>query len=167
MKKYRVLFATLLSYMYIPMFCVTAFANSSWRWISETRPYDVLPFVVVGTLLIEILGVCLLNKTKAFYKVCFFVSVGNILSFAAPYLFLRIIPDAIYTYEQMLEHTPFYTVGIAYLLVTLAVEVPTVYYALKKSVQNKKRLLLTVIGANVLTTVFTAIVERVFCAGTW
>ena len=167
MKRYRRIFALLMTGMFMLILCEAVFANSSWRWISETRPYDVLPFVVVGTLLIEIFCVCLLNKIKEIYKVCFFVSVGNILSFAAPYLFLQIIPDAIYTYEQMLEHTPFYTVGIAYLLVTLAVEVPTVYFALKKSAQNKRILLFTVIGANVLTTVSTAIVERVFCTGTW
>lgn len=167
MKRYRLLSAMLLSGMCMWMLCGTAFANSSWRWISETRPYDVLPFVVVSTLLIEILGVCLFNGIKEIHKVCFFVSIGNILSFAAPYLFLLIFPDALYTFEQMLEHTPFYTVGLAYLLVTLAVEVPTVYFAFKKSVQNKTRLLFTVIGANVLTTVATSIVERVLCAGTW
>lgn len=32
-------------------------ANSSWVWISERRPYDLLPMVIVVTLVIEILGI--------------------------------------------------------------------------------------------------------------
>lgn len=32
---------------------VRVYANSSWVWISETRPFDVLPWVAAVTILIE------------------------------------------------------------------------------------------------------------------
>lgn len=166
MKKYKVLSFLLLAFIFVFICPLNVFANSSWRWISETRPYDVLPFVVILTLVIECLSVCFIAKVKNIPKLIFVVLLANILSFAAPYLFLFIIPS-LYTFEQTLEHTPFYIVGITYLFITLAVEIPTVYFTLKKSSPNPQKLLFTIIGVNVLTTILTAIIERIFCTGSW
>ena len=47
-----------------PMILTTAYANSSWHWISSTRPVDILPVVIVTTLLIESVIVIKLSKVK-------------------------------------------------------------------------------------------------------
>lgn len=45
-----------------------AFADSSWYWISEKRPWDILPWVAIATILIETLAIWLIPKTKQFIK---------------------------------------------------------------------------------------------------
>lgn len=145
---------------------VTAYANSSWHWISRTRPYMLLPAVIVVTLAVEILAVRRMCQKEASGKVVAYVVLGNLLSFAAPYLLAAIIPE-IYTFSQMLEHTPFYTVGFIYLLMTLVIETPLVYGTVQAQSANKRGLLTAILLANVATTGFTAVVERVFCSGSW
>ena len=162
----KFLLTLLFCFIFLSVFPVTVFANSSWYWISETRPHDVLPFVIVLTLAIEILSIYFIPKTKNLPKVISLIFLANLFSFSAPYLFLYITPS-LYSFEQTLKHTPFYTVGAVFLLVTLIVEVPTVYFALKKSSAKTKMLLFTVIGTNVITTLFTAVIERVVCRGSW
>ncbi len=46
------------------LFPAAVFANSSWVWISEKRPYDLLPFVIAGTLIIEIAVIYRIPKMK-------------------------------------------------------------------------------------------------------
>ena len=50
MKRRLIVLWVMLMMCLLPM---TASANSSWRWLSEARPYDVLPFVAVITITIE------------------------------------------------------------------------------------------------------------------
>ena len=153
----------------IMLFCLIptiVYANSSWRWISEKRPYDVLPFVIVFTLIIETLSVIFIagvkqNKQKAFI----IILIGNLLSFATPYI--SAATDEIYTFSQMLEHLPFYTVSFWYLAITLIIEIPIVYNGLKNNAKSKKLLLLTIIFSNILTTLMTYGAERLFCYGEW
>lgn len=169
MKKHTVITSVLLSFMIVCLFPLTALANSSWVWISETRPLDVLPWVVIVTLLVETLAIIYIAKIRKLPKVLGFVVVSNLCSFAAPYLFVYLgcLSEQLYTFSQTLEHTPFYTVGIGYLLMTLIVEVPFVYAALREEAEHKTRLVWVIVGANVLTTLITAITERVFCQGSW
>lgn len=143
----------------------TAMANSSWVWISETRPWDVLPFVIAGTLLIETLAITLIPKVKKPSKVFAVVLLGNALSFAAPYLFYLL--DPVKPFAQTLESLPTYTVGFLFLLLTVAVEAPMDYFALQKDAANKRALLWTIIGSNAVTTGLTALAERTLCHGHW
>ena len=46
----RILIVIMVLMMLLP---VNAFADSSWVWISEKRPFDILPWVALGTILIE------------------------------------------------------------------------------------------------------------------
>ena len=153
---------------------ITASANSSWVWISKTRPYDLLPFVIAGTLLIEIFAVRFVAGIKNFIKIIPVTVISNLVSFAAPYLFMFIsvqrenstISDGIpFTLEDTLEKLPFYTVGLAFLFMTLACELPIVYIVLKKETEHRKKLALAIIGSNLLTTILTAVVERTLCYG--
>lgn len=167
MKKHKLFTNTTTIFLLFSGFIFTASANSSWTWISETRPYDVLPFVALATLLIETVGYTLWLKTENFYRTFSGVVIGNLISFAVPYIgYSNTTPYAgYYTLTQILNRGPFYTVGAAFLLVTVLIELPFMYFWLKKEVTNKKKLVAAAVILNTVTTVMVAIVERVFCEG--
>lgn len=169
MNRYKTISSTVITTMLIFIFSLTAFANSSWVWISETRPYDVLPFVAAATLLIETAALNLILKIGNWHKVFTGILIGNLISFAVPYIgYSNTTPYADYlSLIEILNRGPFYTVGAAFLIITVAVELPFMYLWLKKDVQNKKLLVLVTIVANVVTTAMVALVERVLCEGHW
>ena len=169
MKKYKLFSMPVISVLGISIFSMLASANSSWVWISETRPYDILPFVIIGTLLIETVAVNLVCKVGNWYKTFFAVLVGNIISFIAPYIGYSnsLYGQMGYTLSQIIDRGPYYTVGAAFLLLTLIVELPIVYFLLKKDADNKKKLALCIVLANIVTTVLVAVVERTLCYGRW
>lgn len=164
MKRYQASSSMLLVGILALCLPVVARADSSWVWISETRPYDVLPFVVVGTLLIETLGIWLIPRVKKPLKVFCVTCLGNVLSFAVPYVLCLFNP--VYDFAQVME-SHFYTVGVVFLVVTIAIEVPIEYYLLRKETDRPKALLCAVILCNVITTVAVAAVERTLCYGWW
>ena len=168
-KRYNSFSAFVVCIIFSLAFPMHAYADSSWHWISDTRPYDVLPYVIVMTLAIETFSVVLLGKVPRIGKVFCFVAIANILSYLAPYLFwywFGFQGDGIYrTYAEFMEHWPVFTVGILYTIMTLAVEVPVVYKALKKDTENRKRLLWVIIAANLVTTLITYLCEHHFCNG--
>ena len=171
MKKGRIYFGVILCALLLPL---TVQANSSWHWLTKTRPYYLLPVAIVVTLLAEILAINYIPKIKKPLKVAAFVTVGNLLSFTAPYV-LWIIDqinlfgaDGIsdyFTYYTAFQ--PSYTVGFDYFLITILVEGPIVYLGLRKNVSSKKALILTTIAVNAATTVFVAVLERLLCRGAW
>jgi len=60
---------------------------------------------------------------------------------------------------------PFYIVGVAFLALTLIVEIPIGYFGIRSSVKIKKRLMATIVAANTITTVAVAIIERTIYKG--
>ncbi len=165
MKKYKLIsFFALFAFLF-SIAGLTAYANSSWRWISETRPYDVLPWTALATIVIETACINFIPGIHKIYKVSAIVILANALSFAAPYIFSLF--DPIYDFWQMLEHTPLYVVGPAYLIITIVVEAPVVYTLLKKDASNKSKLLKTVVYCNIVTTIMTGVIEHIFCRGVW
>jgi hypothetical protein len=36
---------------------ISAYANSSWHWLTKTNPFDILPYAVILTLLIEYVAI--------------------------------------------------------------------------------------------------------------
>ena len=174
-KKKTISFLTILTLLCFSP--ITAYANSSWVWISETRPDDLLPFVIAGTLLIEILAVRFAAGINNFKKIIPVTVISNMVSFAAPYFLMYVtvqmdnstVPngETLYTVEDTLEKWSLYTVGLSFLIMTLACEMPIVYNVLKKETEHHKRLALVIIGSNLLTTVLTAVVERTLCYGRW
>ena len=169
MKKYKLFSIFIISGLGALIFPVVASANSSWAWISETRPYDILPFVVIGTLLIETVSVNLVSKIGNWYKTFFAVFVGNIISFIAPYIGYSnsLYGQMGYTLSQIIDRGPYYTVGTAFLLLTLIIELPVVYFLLKKDAEDKRKLALCIILSNIVTTALVAVVERTLCYGHW
>lgn len=145
-----------------------AYANSSWIWISEKRPWDILPWVILVTLAVEILAIRLFGGEKRTGRIALFVTLGNLISFLVPYL-LKLVSYATqgFDFDKYLNHAPSFIVGLAFLALTLIVELPLVYFALKPKEEPRRRLLWAIVGANVVTTALTAIVEQVLCKGQW
>lgn len=145
------------------------YANSSWNWISTTRPYDVLPFVVILTLAIENISIFRFSNIENKLKTFIVVLIGNLLSFAAPYIFETYVAamGGMYSFYESLEHMPFYNISFIYLIITIIIEFPIVYNILKKHSKNKKILILTIVCSNIFTTLITYIIERIFCRGIW
>ena len=144
-----------------------AFADSSWVWISEKRPFDILPWVALGTILIEWLSIWLIPRTGHAFKVLGIVMVANAASFLLPYAFLKADLSWYGTFEHILDSGPHYIVSGVFLLLTLLVEMPIVYNVLKSNVQDKGKLQLTIIVSNVITTAGVAIIERLITEGYW
>ena len=169
MKKYKLFSIFVISSLFALSFSMLVSANSSWVWISETRPYDILPFVVVGTLLIETVAVNLVGKIDNWYKSFFAIFTGNIISFIAPYIGYSnsLYGQMGYTLSQIISRGPYYTVGAVFLLLTIIIELPIVYLLLKKDADNKKKLAVCILVANVVTTALVALVERTLCYGRW
>ena len=164
-KNYTSIIITLLL---LPLFNLTVFANSSWIWISETRPYDILPWVAIGTLIIETVSIVFFSKIKNKRKVFTFVTVANALSFSLPYLVNFIsYSHQLFSFDKYLEYWPSYTVGALFCFATIIIELPIVYFSLKKYTEYNKKLLITIISSNVITTILVAIIERILCVGRW
>lgn len=158
------LWLIVLCMVFLPL---TASANSSWRWLSEARPYDVLPVVVIITIAIETPALWLVLERKRLAKIAFIVIIANLLSFAAPYLIDYLDEMRFLTMRELMDKFPSYTVRAAYLWATLLVELPVVCLTLRKHAGNKLHFLMTAVGANVLTTLIAAAAERIFCYGKW
>ncbi len=159
-------------------FPITAYANSSWCWVSQTRPYDLLPIAIIVTLLIEVLSINYIAKIRNLKIVIPVVSLANLLSFLFPYLWITIDPMNVYAMfpdgeglfgiiERSVEHTPVFTISIFYLILTLLIEMPIVFLFLRNKVVKKHNLILTIIITNTITTALTFALERIFCRGAW
>lgn len=148
----------------------TAYANSSWIWLTRRQPYELLPLAVLVTLVIET-GVILFSlREKKLWKTLVLVIAANLISFLLPYLFLYLDQKSFaggMGIREILDKGPFYIVGAFYLIITLVMEVPIVYVGLKREMKNKKRGLLTIIASNVVTTALVCVAERMICRGHW
>ncbi len=168
MKKYKLSSAFIICLFLLQLLNLTVFANSSWVWISETRPYDVLPWVAIGTLIIETISLVVFAKIQNVFKGFTFVTIANAISFAAPYLAnFMLYSNSIFPYEKYLEHWPSYTVGALFCIVTILIELPVVYFSLRKHAPSRRRFVITIIVSNIVTTILVAITERIFCVGRW
>lgn len=165
--KEKTIVAIIITTLLMPLLSVTAYANSSWHWLTKTRPFDILPYVAVLTILVEYFGIKKLNSINRAFKLFVIVCLANMTSFLLPYV-IFLLPSAVgYTFEMSLIHLPTYIVGFGYLFLTLIVEVPVVYIGFRNVVANKKKIFISIITVNVATTIMVAVVERVFCRGTW
>ena len=158
-----------LGLMAIP---AAALANSSWRWFTKTRPHDLLPLAIVLTVIIEILALLRFGSVQGKRRAALGVSAANLVSFLVPWAweyndFLYAHWDSVMNFDAFLSKTPHYQVTLLFLLLTVLFEVPVLYLLLKKHTDSKKRLLMTAAGANAVTTLICAVMERVLCRGHW
>jgi hypothetical protein len=162
-----------LSMLFLLCIAEMGSANSSWRWLTN-YPYTLLPIGIIMTLLIEIVGIRVINPTTTPEKVWISIVVSNIASFIAPYMFIGLTPrifeedqNFFRRINEWVSAGPVYNVGLAFLLITCIVEIPIVYLVLNTDVTKQKRLLLTILAVNVISTLAVFIIERTLCKGYW
>jgi len=143
------------------------FANSSWHWISETRPWDILPWAAFATIVIEVLVIGKVSSIKQMGITALVVFGANLLSFLAPYGLLAYAGSWYGTFQHNLNTHPAYIVGVVFLLITLTIELPVVYLALKKYARDTHILIRSIIYSNAATTIMIAIIERIITEGSW
>lgn len=153
-------------FMFIP---TTALANSSWNWFT-TSPMTVLPYAIVFTLLFETIGIIIFGNVHKYIKTFFIVSLSNLVSFILPYLVRAHIITPTSGENALIDafiSGPYYIVLFGYLFLTLVIELPLTYYLLEEDTLNKKRLKLSIIVVNIVTTLAVAVTERIICLGQW
>lgn len=170
MNKTKNLNTILMAFILLFSVPLSAFANSSWVWLTPFRPHYILPVVIIITLATEILLIYYFSKSTKFNKIITFVILGNLLSFLAPYFckyIISLMPHSIYNFSMMLDRGPHYIVGLAYLILTLILESPIVYYGVKNDAEKQQGLIKGIVISNIITTIFTAAVEHILCRGHW
>lgn len=150
------------------LFPAAAYANSSWHWLT-TSPLTLLPFAILFTLLIETCTVVKFAKVAFTKKTFLIICLANLLSFLAPYLerAWRFIPTSGFSLTAAFSKGPYYIIIAGYLILTIIVELPVVYFLLKKDAREKKKLLASILFSNIVTTAFMAVLERLICVGRW
>lgn len=147
-----------------------AYADSSWLWLSQKRPYELMPIAIVMTILVEVVMIVIFLKISDLKKVILAVTVGNALSFIIPYAvnYAMLRADMGYkSIERAFSTGPYYMVGMGYLFLTIIIELPVVYIGLKEEINDKKRSILVICIANVITTILVFCIERITCYGQW
>ena len=166
MKRRAAIWIIVLSSLMLLILPQAVFADSSWCWLTDTRPFDILPPVALATIVIEVLAIWLIPNTGKLMKTAVAVILANAASFLLPYALL--LNDPVYPkFDDMLNAGPNYIVGAGFVILTLVLEIPIVYNLLKKHVDNKKKLLWSIIGSNIVTTAMVAVIERMVTNGYW
>lgn len=134
-------------------------SGGGWFWKSELIPLHILPVALAGAFLVEI-GLFLLT-TKPLHKgrACIVFLVGNLLSFLLSYGLIYMSSQATLLPQDI------YIVNGAFLILTFFAECSLEYGLLNRDTNNKRRLLLTVILLNLLTTILLGWIERTLCYG--
>lgn len=166
MKRRAVIRIIVLSSLMLLVLSQFVFADSSWCWLTDTRPFDILPPVALATIVIEVLAIWLIPHTGQFMKTAVAVILANAASFLLPYsvlVFNQVYPK----FEDALNAGPNYIVGFGFVMLTLLIEIPIVYNLLKKHADSKKKLLWSIVGSNIVTTAMVAVIERMVTDGYW
>lgn len=160
---------SIISLIFVFMLPVISNANSSWHWVTVS-PVKVLPFAILFTLIIETAAVVLIGKVADVKKSFIVVSLANLLSFLVPCIFrvLRFLPvSGSLSLGAAFNKGPYYIVLTGFLVLTLVVELPTVYFLLRKETDKKTVLAAAILGSNIITTLLVAVCERLICIGSW
>ena len=145
------------------------YANSSWVWLTDRRPYQLLPAVAVFTVLFETCFIKAFLKFRNIPKLFAVVLAGNLLSFLIPYAFGYLEWTQFHGNNifEMFEHLPYYIIGPLYLIFTLVIEIPVLLKCFKKELPDIRKGAVVIGAANVITTLVVFVIERYLCYGQW
>lgn len=157
--------------MVIFLYPISAYANSSWHWVTYS-PKKILPYAVFFTLIIETLGIAALGKVNEKRRTFTVVAIANIVSFVFPYIeranrFRAVAGGFIYAWDKAFNSGPYYLILFGYFVLTLALEIPVVYFLLKEHSRNRRNLLYAIVLFNLITTAGVFIIERLVSHGQW
>ncbi len=159
----------IISFCIMLTFLTTAYANSSWIWLTD-NPLTILPYAIIFTLIVEIIAVIKIGKVKNYKRACLIILIEKLSSFILPYVFLafEFLPFSnTLSISYSVDNGPYYIVLTGYLMMTLLIELPMTYFLLEKSSLNKKRLIFSIVVSNIVTTLVIGIIERMICIGHW
>ena len=146
-------------------FSQTVYMDSSWVWLTDIRPFDILLPIAAATIAVEVLAIWLIPGTGKLLKTTGVVVVANAASFLLPYFFLLVTDSWYGSFQDKLDAGSNYIVSVLFLLLTVAVELPIVYLLLRKDSKSRKVLLVTIVAANAVTTAMAAAVEHLITFG--
>ena len=145
-----------------------------WVWLSDNRPWDIFPWLVTGTIIVETIAIWLFPKTgipklELLIRVALTVAAANLFSFLLPYyVFYGADLNMYYTnFQEYIEVGYGYFVGTFYVLLTFLVEAPLVAFSLFFCTEKRKTLFITVFASNIITTAMVALIERAYAPLTW
>lgn len=162
----RAIVCLIAVFMFLP---AVVYANSSWHWVTVS-PMTIFPLAVVFTLLIEVIAVKKFAKVDNTKRAFLVIGLANLLSFLAPYLerayrFMAVTGG--FYLSAAFNKGPYYMVFAGSLLLTVIVELPVVYFLLRKNSVNRRNLVLSIVASNIVTTCIVAVLERLICVGRW
>jgi hypothetical protein len=158
--------------IFILLNILPVYANSSWYWFAG-NPITILPYIIIGTLFVEIFSLIMFNKIKQKILFAITVIIANFASFLLPYIYMGLNDEMElnYGFIEMLNYNidklPMYIINIGYLIVTLVIEIPIVYAIFNNKVENKRKFICSIAIINIITTIIIAIIEHIIYKGKW
>ena len=120
-----------------------------------------LPAFFGATLVIESVLIMLISKVRRIVTVSFASLIANAVSFVSLRVMLGLKHQQTF-YTGMLTHGPSWTsVGLTalYFVITVAIELPIIWFSTREFAGKKGRLMAAVIIANMVTSVAVTLVE--------
>lgn len=162
MKKHNIIATFLTTLTLLLTLNSTASAYTSARINLILQNYSsYFPMIVGGMLVIEVIMIMLLTDVKRIVNVSFAVLVANVASFVLPRIALGLLKHDFF-YQGMITQgliSSNIIAGVAYLVVSLIIELPILYFMLRVFTPKKVRLMVVAAAANVVTTVAFTVVE--------
>ena len=162
MKKYNFLSAFLFALLLVFMFPI-AISASSWAWMSDVRPYHLLPLDIGVASTIEILSLLYIAKVTYKSKAVFFTIFANMVSFAAPYVATFLFEDD--GLACLEKNSSYGLLRFAHVGMILIFEWIAVFIPLCDHVESEKRLIWTIFGSNAVSTALVILLESVLAPG--
>ena len=162
MKRHSIIATPLTILTLIFTLNTTAFAYSHMK--VAPIPFDYtkyFPLIVGGMLVIEGIMILLLTDIKRIVNVSFAVLVANVASFALTRIGIGLLRHEVF-YKGMITQgliSSNIIAGAAYLVVSLIIELPILYFMLRVFTPKKVRLMVVATAANIVSTVAFVIVE--------
>ncbi|MBQ7504529.1 MAG: hypothetical protein IJT79_04355 [Ruminococcus sp.] len=162
MKKHNIIATFLTTLTLLLTLNSTASAYTSARINLILQNYSsYFPMIVGGMLVIEVIMIMLLTDVKRIVNVSFAVLVANVASFVLPRLGIGLLRHEVF-FKGMITQgliSSNIIAGVAYLVVSLIIELPILYFMLRVFTPKKVRLMVVAAAANVVTTVAFTVVE--------
>ena len=162
MKKHSIIATSLSVLTLLITLNTTAIAYTQMK--VDPIPFDYskyFPLIVGGMLIIEGAIILLLTDVKRIVNVSFAVLVANLASFSLTRLGIGLLKHEVF-YKGMITQgliSSNIIAGAAYLVASLIIELPILYFMLRVFTPKKVRLMVVATVANIVSTVAFVIVE--------
>lgn len=160
MKTKKALLETFVFIILTFCFTPTVFANSIWTKRMDNYSYmEHFPYIIIGTLIIEILALLAVTGMKKPLKVIGAVVLANAASFLIPEMIINVIMFNGNHFEFFMLFNTYWVLNVIFIIITIVIELPIIWVILRKDEKNVKALLLTTVAVNIFTTVVTAFID--------